>query len=55
MRFAPGQTEAGVTVTVRSDEVAELDEYFLVAFSRPTNARIGGLWGLSLVGILDDD
>ena len=53
--FAPGQTEASVTVEVRGDRLDEPDEYAVLRFFEPTGARLGGLFGLGLVEILDDD
>jgi hypothetical protein len=53
--FQPGQTTATATVTVRGDEVAEPDEYVVVSFNHPTNARMGGFWGLGFAVIADDD
>jgi chitinase len=53
--FAPGQTQASVTVEVRGDRLDELDEYAVLRFHDPVGARLGGLFGLGLVQILDDD
>ncbi len=53
--FAPGATEATATVTVTGDEVPEGDELLVVSFRNPTNARMGGFWGLGFGGIADDD
>ena len=53
--FAPGATSATVTVTTRQDALVESDELLLVAFSAPTNASIGGYYGLGFGGIVDDD
>jgi hypothetical protein len=33
----------------------EPDEYFVVQFGNPTNATMGGFWGLGFGGILNDD
>src|SRR5262249_6497475 len=53
--FAPGQTTATVPVTVNGDVLDEYDELFLVAFTNPTNATIGGFYGLGFGQITDDD
>jgi chitinase len=53
--FAPGQTARTVEVTVHGDGFDESDEFLLVGFSNPTNATIGGLFGLGIGGIVDDD
>jgi len=53
--FAPGQTEATVSVTVKGDTVEEGDEYFGTAFRNATNAHIGGWLGLGFGHIVDDD
>jgi len=53
--FAPGQTTASVPVSVKGDAVAEPDEYLVVFFTNPTNARLGGFWGLGFGRILNDD
>src|SRR5262249_16956274 len=53
--FAPGQTTATVPVTVNGDVLDEYDELFLVAFTNPTNATIGGFYGLGFGQINDDD
>jgi lysophospholipase L1-like esterase len=42
LTFAPGQTKGSITVTVNGDPAIEPDETFLVVFSAPTNATIGG-------------
>ena len=53
--FAPGQTEATVSVTVNGDTVKEDDEYIATLFSNATNAHIGGWLGLGFGHIIDDD
>lgn len=53
--FAPGQTEATVSVTVHGDTLVEPDEWVVIAFGNATNARIGGFWGLGFGVIGDDD
>ena len=53
--FLPGETTKSVSVSVVGDVVDEVDEYVLVSFSSPTNAIIGGFWGLGFGFIVDDD
>lgn len=53
--FAPGQTRTTVDVTVYGDAISEGTEYIVVAFTSPTNARIGGFWGLGGIFVVDDD
>jgi subtilisin family serine protease len=53
--FAPGTTSTSVTVQTRQDTVKEPEEFLFVGFSSPTNATIGGLFGLGLGGIIDND
>jgi flagellar hook assembly protein FlgD len=52
--FAPGETEKTVSVTVHGDDAAEADELVFVRFSSITNARLGGLFGVGL-GVIEDD
>ena len=42
-------------ITVKGDTLMEPDESVLVAFSDPTNATIGGYYGLGAGKIRDDD
>jgi hypothetical protein len=35
--------------------VDEIDELLVVSFHHPTNALMGGFWGLGFGGITDDD
>ncbi len=51
----PGETATTVTILVNGDAVIEPDEYFVVSFSNPTNATIGGFFGLGFGQILNDD
>jgi hypothetical protein len=44
-----------VDVVVNGDGVDEPDEVVVVALREPTNASIGGFWGLGFGGITDDD
>jgi subtilisin family serine protease len=53
--FAPGTTSTRVSVVTRQDSAKEPEEYLLVAFSSPTNATIGGFYGLGVGGIVDND
>jgi len=53
--FAPGQTTATVSVTVKADTTVEPDEYVVVSFHDPTVARMGGFWGLGFAAIINDD
>ena len=53
--FQPGQTTNTVSITINADALDEPDELLLVAFSNPTNATIGGFYGLGFGTILDDD
>ncbi len=53
--FAPGETSKTVPVTVKGDTTTETDEYIVVAFAHPTNARMGGFWGLGFGVITNDD
>lgn len=53
--FAPGQTSKTVPVTIKGDALDEADENFYVAFSAPTNAVIGGAFGIGVGTITDDD
>ena len=55
MTFAPGQTSQTVAVSVKGDTVNEANEGFFVSFSSPTNATIGGFYGLGSVTITNDD
>ena len=53
--FAPGETTKAVPITINGDTAIEPNEAFLVAFSAPTNATIGGFFGLGVGTITDDD
>lgn len=55
LTFAPGETVKSVPVTVSGDEAEEPDEWIVLMFGRPTNARMGGFWGLGFGVIVDDD
>ena len=55
LTFAPGETSKTVPISVRGDRLDEADEVALLAFSNPTNAKIGGVYGLGSATITDDD
>ena len=48
MTFMPGQTAKTVTIAVKGDTQIEADENVLVSFSNPTNASLGGYYGLGV-------
>lgn len=53
--FLPGETSKTITVEAWGDTTVEPDEYIVVSFSGPTNATIGGFWGLGFGVLLNDD
>jgi photosystem II stability/assembly factor-like uncharacterized protein len=53
--FLPGEAAKTVDITVFGDITVEPDEAFLVATSNPTNATLGGVYGLGAGWILNDD
>ncbi len=53
--FAPGETLEIVPITILGDSTEEPDEWVPVAFTNPTNATIGGFYGLGFGVIRDDD
>jgi hypothetical protein len=53
--FAPGQTTSSVTISVNGDTTIEPNEWLVVSFKNPTNARMGGYWGLGFGEIINDD
>jgi large repetitive protein len=53
--FAPGDTAETVTISVNGDTLVEPDEYIVVSFTSPTNATLGGFWGLGFGAITNDD
>ena len=53
--FAPGETSKTVTIQVNGDTLVEPDEYIVVSFHDPTNATVGGFWGLGFGVITNDD
>jgi len=44
-----------VTISVNGDTLVEPDEWIVVGFNHPMNARMGGFWGLGFGVILNDD
>jgi hypothetical protein len=40
---------------VHADTAPEPDEYVVLSFLHPTNATMGGYWGLGFGVIVDDD
>ena len=48
--FAPGQVDATVAITVLGNSTGH-DEAVLVSFTDPTNAVVGGTWGLGIGNI----
>ena len=53
--FAPGDTAKTVSITVNGDTLVEPDEWITIGFNSPTNARMGGFWGLGFGVIRNDD
>jgi subtilisin family serine protease len=53
--FQPGKTSRVLKIAVRGDLLEEPDEAFLVAFEDPTEATLGGLFGLGVGVVVDDD
>ena len=53
--FTPGQTTQQVSISVNGDGLVEPNEYVIVQFGNATNASVGGLYGLGLGIILNDD
>ena len=54
MIFDPGETTKTVPVVINGDTVLEVDEYVIVSFRNPTNAAMGGFYGLGL-GVIEND
>ena len=46
--FAPGQRVAYIDVTIRANPATVPNDVFLVVFSRPLQANMGGYHGLGL-------
>src|SRR5439155_970204 len=55
LTFLPGERTKTIDITVLADSLDEADETFLVSLSNATNASIGGVYGLGVATILDDD
>jgi hypothetical protein len=53
--FAPGEISATISFLVTGDVLDEPDEYIVASFTHPTNARMGGYWGLGFGLLIDDD
>ena len=53
--FAPGETAKSVTISVNGDTLPEPDEWITISFNHPTNAHMGGFYGLGFGVILNDD
>jgi hypothetical protein len=53
--FVPGDTAETATIPVNGDALVESDECILLSFSNPTNAKIGGYYGLGVGTITNDD
>ena len=51
--FQPGETATAVPVPITCDHTAEGAELLVVGFGAPTNARMGGFWGLGF-GVIHD-
>jgi hypothetical protein len=54
LTYAPGATRRFADVVVNGDVLDEPDETILIATSNPTNATIGGFYGLGF-GVIEDD
>jgi Calx-beta domain/Tyrosine-protein kinase ephrin type A/B receptor-like len=53
--FTPGETTATVPILVNGDTTIEPDEFLVVQFGKPTNATMGGFYGLGFGIIINDD
>jgi streptogramin lyase len=53
--FAPGDTTESVHIDVHGDTIVEPNECIIVQFTSPTNAKLGGYYGLGVGGITNDD
>ena len=53
--FIPGQTRQTIRIVVNGDTVKEPNEFLLVSFLGPKNARLGGIFGLGGGTIVNDD
>jgi Calx-beta domain len=50
-----GRTRGVARITIRNDGIPEGVEHFFVSFRTPRNATLGGILGLAVVDISDDD
>jgi photosystem II stability/assembly factor-like uncharacterized protein len=55
LTFTKGWTRQYADVVVNGDDVDETDEFIVISLLEPTNASIGGVWGLGFGVIADDD
>jgi hypothetical protein len=55
LTFTKGWTRQYGDVVVNGDDVDETDEFIVISLLEPTNASIGGPWGLGFGVIADDD
>jgi photosystem II stability/assembly factor-like uncharacterized protein len=53
--FPPGSTRQYAEVTVKGDNLPEPNELVAISTSNPTNAKLGGFYGLGFGGITNDD
>jgi fibronectin-binding autotransporter adhesin len=53
--FAPGETAQTVSISVNGDTLVEPNEWIVVSFKHPTNAKMGGWYGLGFGVIINDD
>ncbi len=51
LRFSPGQTRASIPVTVNARRRTRPNDVFFVLFDPPTNANLGGFYGIG-VGVI---
>jgi hypothetical protein len=55
LTFPTGWTRQYADIVVNGDAVDEPDEVIVIALRTPTNASIGGFWGLGFGIVTDDD
>jgi hypothetical protein len=53
--FVPGDTAETAAIAVNGDTLVEPDECIIVSFRNPTNARIGGFYGVGFGIVTNDD
>ncbi len=51
LTFPPGTTQEDATILVNGGTTVVPGEYFVVQYGNPTNATMGGFWGLGFGGI----